>query len=378
MLYKFFKKIYFFLFLRRKFFKKFIIKSYNKITIDKDLYSDYFRDFETRYNKDYIYGLTDEESLNKKIDQKNFNNIYFLSNIDCKINIENIKNQEIKKIENTENLKNEEINNSIFFVLFTSDDLALPHIKNIIKNRGFFKCVDYDYGQPNVEYSRATSYRFINNNCLEAIKKTFEQKKKKIIPGYHLASIITHENICEGLEITKNVEGDFVEIGVYEGASALTALNYLKQINLKKRVYLLDTFEGFNYKESENSSDLKWHKSHFIDTEKETKIFLEKELKGFSNYKLVVNNICQDNLPEEIKSISLAHVDVDIYEATFEAIKKVSKRLSKNGIIMCEDPVNTPICYGALYAMEEFLKTQEGKGFIKIFKKNHYFLMKQN
>jgi len=34
--------------------------------------------------------------------------------------------------------------------------------------------------------------------------------------------------------------------------------------------------------------------------------------------------------------------------------------------------------YGALYAMEKFLKSQEGKGFIKIFKKNHYFLMKQN
>jgi hypothetical protein len=66
-----------------------------------------------------------------------------------------------------------------------------------------------------------------------------------------------------------------------------------------------------------------------------------------------------------------------MYEATLEAIIKVSKRLSKNGIIMCEDPVNTPMLYGALYAMEKFLKSQEGKGFIKIFKKNHYFLIKK-
>ncbi len=45
---------------------------------------------------------------------------------------------------------------------------------------------------------------------------------------------------------------------------------------------------------------------------------------------------------------------------------------------MCEDPVNTPFLYGAYYAMDEFLKSSEGKNFIKIFKRNHYFLIKQN
>ena len=70
-------------------------------------------------------------------------------------------------------------------------------------------------------------------------------------------------------------------------------------------------------------------------------------------------------------------LDVDIYEATFEAIRKVSKRLSVNGIIMCEDPVNTPICYGALYAMEKFLNTEEGKNYVKIFKGSQYFLLRK-
>ena len=376
MLYTFLKKIYFFLLLRRKFFKIFIIKSYNKITLDKDLYLDYFKHFDTRYQEDDINALIYEELVNKKISQKTFNNIYILTDIDYKINFKHINHLEMKKIKTTENLKREEINNSFFFILFNSDDLVLPHIKNIIENKGFFKSLDYDYNQLNIDYSRATSYRFVNNNCLEAIRKTFKQKKK--MSGSYLTTLKTHENICEAFEITKNVEGDYVEIGVYEGGSALTALNYLNQINLKKRVYLLDTFEGFNYKDSENSSDVKWYKSHFIDEEEKTRIFLKEILKDFSNYKLVTNNICKDDLPEEIKSISLAHIDVDMYEATLEAIIKVSKRLSKNGIIMCEDPVNTPMLYGALYAMEKFLKSQEGKGFIKIFKKNHYFLMKQN
>ena len=376
MLYKFLKKIYFSFLLKRKFFKKFIIKSYNKITLDKDLHSDYFEHFNSRYYRDDIHALIYEELVNQKISRKTFNNIYILTDIDYKINFKHINHLEIKKIKTTEDLKKDEINNSFFFILFKSDDLVLPNLKNIIENKGFFKSLDYDYNQPNMDYSRATSYRFVNNNCLKAIRKTFKQKKN--MSGSYLTTLKTHENICEALEITKNVEGDYVEIGVYEGGSALTALNYLDQINLKKRVYLLDTFEGFNYKDSENSSDVKWYKSHFIDKEENTKIFLKETLKDFSNYKLITNNICKDDLPEEIKSISLAHIDVDMYEATFDAIKKVSQRLSNNGIIMCEDPPNTPMLYGALYAMEKFLKSEEGKGFVKIFKKNHYFLIKQN
>ena len=44
---------------------------------------------------------------------------------------------------------------------------------------------------------------------------------------------------------------------------------------------------------------------------------------------------------------------------------------------MCEDPVHTPYLYGAKYAMEKFLNSEEGKNkYLKIFKKNHYFLIK--
>ena len=102
---------------------------------------------------------------------------------------------------------------------------------------------------------------------------------KKRISGNYLSTLNTHENICEAIELTKNLEGDYVEIGVFEGGSALTALNYLKQINLKRRVFLLDTFEGFNYVESEKSLDVKWYKSHFIEKETETKKLLNDTLK---------------------------------------------------------------------------------------------------
>ena len=72
----------------------------------------------------------------------------------------------------------------------------------------------------------------------------------------------------------------------------------------------------------------------------------------------------------------MANIDVDLEEATYSAIVKVSKKLSINGIIMCEDPVHTPNLYGAKYAMEKFLQSEQGSNYLKIFKKNHYFLIK--
>ena len=306
---------------------------------------------------------------------KKFDKIYILT--DLKININNIffKKNKILMISSLEKFELNQIKKSFFFIVFSSDDNAIPYLKKIIENKGFFSSVDIQDKKLNYDYSNATSYRFVNSNCMKAVKNTFN--KKNIISGEYLASLQTHENICEGIELTKNVDGDYVEIGVFEGGSALTALNYFKLINSKKKVFLLDTFEGFNYEESKYSSDVIWHESHFLDEEKKTKELLNKMFNEFDNYKLVTNNICKDDLPREINKISLANIDVDLYEATLHSLKKISKKISKNGIIMCEDPVNTPFLYGAYYAMDEFLKSSEGINFIKIFKRNHYFLIKQ-
>jgi hypothetical protein len=376
MIYQILKRVYINYILNIKFFQKFLLKSYHKINLNKDLRSDYSSYLDTRYHEKDIFTSIQNNIINSKIDKKNYKQLYILTNLNLIKDNKNGKNSLTKIISNTADLKEDQIKKSFFFIVFTSDDLALPHLKRIIENQGAFKSLDIEINQSNSDFSNATSYRFVNKNCMNAIKNTFNQKNK--ISGSYLSTLNTHENICEAIELTKKVEGDYVEIGVFEGGSALTALSYLKQVNLRRKVYLLDTFEGFNYEDSENSPDIKWHGSHFIDKADKTKKLLVENLKDFDNYQLITSNICKDDLPEEIKKISLAHIDVDLYEATLQSLKKVSKKLSKNGIIMCEDPVYTPLLYGALYAMEEFLKSNEGKGFIKIFKKNHYFLLKQD
>ena len=44
--------------------------------------------------------------------------------------------------------------------------------------------------------------------------------------------------------------------------------------------------------------------------------------------------------------------------------------------MICEDPASTPALYGALLTMEEFLESEEGSQYVKVFKKGQYFLVK--
>ena len=101
-------------------------------------------------------------------------------------------------------------------------DIVTANYEEIVKNGGYFKSLDYESLNTSSEFSKATSYRFVNHNCLKAITKTFSSKKN--ISGNYLSTLNTHENICEAIELTKHLEGDYVEIGVFEGGSALTAL----------------------------------------------------------------------------------------------------------------------------------------------------------
>ena len=94
-------------------------------------------------------------------------------------------------------------------------------------------------------------------------------------------------------------------------------------------------------------------------------------------FELIEANICAADLPASINKISVANVDVDMYEATRDALNKCAERIADGGIIICEDAAATPALYGAYLAMNEFLATPSGRRFIPVFKQGQYFLIKR-
>jgi hypothetical protein len=272
-------------------------------------------------------------------------------------------------IKSSKELTEREISAGVFYIYYLCDSDAIPELERIQKYGGIYI--------PHLRFDK-TSYRFINRLALNALLKT-ESKANRIS---HFGSIV-HENICEALFMTRDIEGDYIEVGVYKGGSALTALYFLDELSAsglshtKRMAWLLDTFDGFTYSEADKSSDVIWAGTHKLLGPEQTISYITETFSDVKNsYSLIKNNICADQLPKLIEKIAVANIDVDMYEPTLASLQKISPHMAAGGVIICEDAASTPGLYGALLAMEEFLKCEEGKSYTKIFKGGQYFLIK--
>lgn len=185
---------------------------------------------------------------------------------------------------------------------------------------------------------------------------------ESVPPPDHLDTfdLADYENIIQALQVTRDLPGAYVEIGVYKGASAGLALNYMHQAGIHRHAFLLDLFEGFSYAEAKTSPDAFWV-GQFGST---SLAAVTTRLVGFAGKSLVKCNIVTDALPEGLGDIAVANIDVDIYEAVAAALSKVAPRMVKGGIILVEDQGHTPNIAGGYLALRDFMAGPLGRLFI--------------
>jgi hypothetical protein len=184
---------------------------------------------------------------------------------------------------------------------------------------------------------------------------------------------VDFENIFQAINMTKDLEGDFVEIGTYQGASARAALNYMKRAGIRRESYFFDTYEGFTYAEAQESLDAIWH-----DTHKETSVSaVQSYLAEHQNVHVVKSNIMTDSLPDSIKRIVVCNIDVDIYDAIVVALEKVKDLVVTGGVIIAEDYGHTPCLIGAQKAVREFLKKHPNMFYCVYLPSGQLFMIKK-
>jgi hypothetical protein len=255
----------------------------------------------------------------------------------------------------------DEIADSAFYVYFTSDEACVAPIQRIIACGGLFI--------PPMQFSK-TSYKRVSAHVGDSLAES------QAAVGELFCGEILHENICQAVDMTRDVEGDFLEIGVFTGSSSVTAMTHMRNLGLKRDCYLMDTFEGFTYAQADTSADGIWGGTHLMAAAPQQAILRQRMRDVGQNYTLVKGNICADPIPPQIKKLALVNVDVDMYEATLAGLNKAAPLVQPRGVILCEDPASTPGLYGAFVAMEEFLQTEEGRKFVRIFLGTQYFLVK--
>lgn len=206
------------------------------------------------------------------------------------------------------------------------------------------------------------SLKFKNIHYYNAIAKTYSLHKKYNTSHYDEKDFC---NIMQALDNTKNIEGVYVECGVMTGTSGLAALALLENINLARKCYFIDTYEGFNYPNSDKSFDIGWDKSHFVEHGIENKIkqMYSSNFKN-SNFEIIKSDVMAPNLFNKFDKIACLNLDVDCYEPTLHVLLNTWHKIPIGGIIVCEDPGHTPCLAGALTAFNKFLYHD---GFIKYF-----------
>ena len=150
-------------------------------------------------------------------------------------------------------------------------------------------------------------------------------------------------------------EGDFVELGCFEGDTSLLLAEILKNNNSEKKLWIYDSFEGLPEKTTEDFSEAgrDFKKGELFTTKRFVKQrFLRANLPVPRIKKAWFSELKNEDLPEKI---AFAFLDGDLYESIKDSLGLVSPKLVKDGKIIVHD-YNNPQLPGVSKAVDEFLE----------------------
>jgi O-methyltransferase len=194
--------------------------------------------------------------------------------------------------------------------------------------------------------------------------KVFEQNYFNL-EGNNFHAIDRKYSTNQFLHLIKNIPGDIAECGVYKGATAWFMCIFIQQHHLNKAVHVFDSFEGLSNPQSE---DGKYWAAGNLATDEAT---CQKNLAAFNFVKYYKGWIPKRFAEVEATRFCFVHIDVDLYQPTFDSISFFYERMNKGGIIICDD-YGFSTCTGAKKAMDEFFADKAepvimlttGQGFI--------------
>lgn len=173
------------------------------------------------------------------------------------------------------------------------------------------------------------------------------------------------------------VDGDFIECGVWEGGNIMGIIAYLLSHNMFDRnIWLYDTFNGltepseYDYTETGgmNNSQVKnhWNNNKINET---TNNWCYSDLESVKNRVLslgytkenihfIVGDVCETLNKNVPKKISLLRLDTDWYESTKCELEVLYPNIESNGALIIDD---YGYWSGAKKAVDEFFVNDMSK-----------------
>ena len=163
-----------------------------------------------------------------------------------------------------------------------------------------------------------------------------------------------------------SVKGSIIECGVFRGFGLMAWANLsaiLEPVNLTRRIYGFDTFEGFPSSQKEDKGkhcELKpgcLSSDSFNELNELVKIYDSNRFLGHINKVQLIKGEATKSIPGFIKNnqhlvVSLLFLDFDLFEPTKVAIENFYPRMPK-GAIIAFDELDNPIWPGETLALLE-------------------------
>tara|TARA_Y100000816_G_scaffold81264_2_gene55630 strand:- start:384 stop:1058 length:675 start_codon:yes stop_codon:yes gene_type:complete len=210
---------------------------------------------------------------------------------------------------------------------------------------------------------------FFKNNLtskkyFEILKNNFS--KRFILENFGMLlgnkSFYRFLKLSEILQKTKNVKGDIIEFGIWNGNNLFTIKKISDYYDFKKKIYGFDNFSGFP-----NPPKFKKKKTgKYIGKPK----LIKKMIKFFNLQKIFIVNDDIMNLPKyrkKFNKISFIYIDCNVFKVVDMILNELSHKISKGGVIAFDE------------ARNKFNK-DEGKAMMKFYMKNkkNYKLLRLN
>ena len=170
--------------------------------------------------------------------------------------------------------------------------------------------------------------------------------------------------------LSNNINGSFVECGVWRGGSAMLIAKMLENRNSNRKIYLYDTFEGMSdptdkdvtrdgvdasisLKANINNKEKSvWCLANLVDVQRNLRLTHYEE----SNLVYIQGKV-ENTIPRVIpnEKIALLRLDTDWYESTKHELTFLFPKLVQNGVLIIDD---FGFWKGCRKAVQEYFKEQ--------------------
>lgn len=147
------------------------------------------------------------------------------------------------------------------------------------------------------------------------------------------------EMILRALILTRYLVGDYLEFGVYKGASLIPAYHFKKNNDLDMNIIAFDSFVGLPETRDEGEEE-EFQQGAFSTTKEEVENILRinkvedvKLIEGFFDKTLNEKTRKEIN----VKKVKAVYIDVDLYSSTKQVLDFIIPYLQDGTILMFDD-----------------------------------------